>query len=339
MGEAGFKEKFQELYPYLEKAVSQDYEGFQNSQILLFKFSENIICKVQSEKEGKCAMLRINRPGYHSEEELKNELLWITEINEKTDIHTAEIYRGKDENVLHTFTSGSGRKYTYSMQAFLPGIPLRQLKADSRQEQLKQVGRIAAKLHTMEEQSPHRCDSFARFTWDIPDTLYEGARWGHFQAYADMTKEERQLLQKTAEKIEESMLRYGRTRKNYGLIHADLHSENVLVDGDTMSLIDFDDSGYSWYLYDLGSAVSQQSARLGDMAEAYRKGYEEIRPLSSEDIRMTDTFVLLKRLVRIGWMTSHWENGILAKEGDVYFDVTKRMSEAYLAGRDIYKET
>lgn len=328
MCEVGFKENYAELYPFLEKAVLRDYDKFQNPEILLLKFSENIICELKTENDR--AVIRINRPGYHNLEELENELLWITEINKKTDVHTATVYTGVDGKILHEFTSGSGLIYTYSIQAFLSGIPLRKLQGKNRMEQLKQVGRIAAKLHTMEEDNPHIPDKFRRFTWDIPDTLREGARWGYFLSVNSFAKDDRKLFEAAAEKIERRLLKYGRSSKNYGLIHADLHSENILVDGNEMSLIDFDDCGYSWYLYDLASAVSQQSEEIGEMVHAYVEGYQEIRMLSEVDRSEIETFVLLRRLVRLGWMTSHQDNGVLAREGQAYLAVTRDMAEKYI---------
>ena len=37
----------------------------------------------------------------------------------------------------------------------------------------------------------------------------------------------------------------------FGLIHADLHLENALFDGDAVRVIDFDDCGFGYWLYDL----------------------------------------------------------------------------------------
>ncbi|RYI34818.1 MAG: hypothetical protein EON48_01560, partial [Acetobacteraceae bacterium] len=45
-----------------------------------------------------------------------------------------------------------------------------------------------------------------------------------------------------------------------GLIHADVLRENVLVNGRSVSLIDFDDSGLGFRLHDLGTALVQTFA-------------------------------------------------------------------------------
>ena len=39
------------------------------------------------------------------------------------------------------------------------------------------------------------------------------------------------------------------------MIHADMHSQNVLIQEDKLSVIDFDDAGFGWYGFDLAVAV------------------------------------------------------------------------------------
>jgi len=48
----------------------------------------------------------------------------------------------------------------------------------------------------MEEHMPHAYDNFRRFTWDIADTLKEGARWGHFLSFKGLATQEYKLFKK-----------------------------------------------------------------------------------------------------------------------------------------------
>ncbi len=323
-----FKEHYEELKDDIVKAFIRDYDLMDNPEISLIKFSENIICQV-TENELKL-VLRINRSGYHTMEELENELIWITEIKKQTDINTATIYKGINDKVIQQFKSKAGITYTYSVQSFVKGISIKELKNENLYSQLENVGKIAAKLHKMEENNPHNKETFKRFAWDIEDTLSENARWGCYLKFPDMTSDDRIIFKKAADKIEARLKKYGRGIDRYGLIHADLHSENLLADDDKISLIDFDDCGFSWYLYDLAGAISQQSKNLKEMTAAYLKGYETIRSLSPEDKAEIETFILLRRLVRLGWLTSHSDNGIIEREGREYYEVTKEMVIMYL---------
>ncbi|MCL2512396.1 MAG: phosphotransferase [Oscillospiraceae bacterium] len=42
---------------------------------------------------------------------------------------------------------------------------------------------------------------------------------------------------------------------SYGLIHNDLHPGNFLIDGERINLFDFDGCAYSWYAFDIGTAL------------------------------------------------------------------------------------
>ena len=43
------------------------------------------------------------------------------------------------------------------------------------------------------------------------------------------------------------------------MIHADLVPENVLVDGDSIRLIDFDDAGFGWHHFEIATALISSS--------------------------------------------------------------------------------
>lgn len=47
----------------------------------------------------------------------------------------------------------------------------------------------------------------------------------------------------------------GTTADRYGVLHADLTPENVLVQDGRLLVIDFDDFGAGWYLFDLTAAL------------------------------------------------------------------------------------
>lgn len=70
-------------------------------------------------------------------EELENELIWITEIKKQTDINTATIYKGINDKVIQQFKSKAGITYTYSVQSFVKGISIKELKNENLYSQLE----------------------------------------------------------------------------------------------------------------------------------------------------------------------------------------------------------
>ena len=51
------------------------------------------------------------------------------------------------------------------------------------------------------------------------------------------------------------MQRLGQGPNVFGLIHADAHLDNVLFDGQQARLIDFDDCGFGYRIYDVAVAL------------------------------------------------------------------------------------
>nr|HMS95936.1 phosphotransferase [Tabrizicola sp.] len=82
-----------------------------------------------------------------------------------------------------------------------------------------------------------------------------------------------------------------------GLIHADVLRENVLVNDRSVSLIDFDDSGFGFRLYDLGTALVQVLAlpEFPALREALMAGY------GTSDGVMVDTFTMARSMASVGW--------------------------------------
>jgi hypothetical protein len=82
-----------------------------------------------------------------------------------------------------------------------------------------------------------------------------------------------------------------------GLIHADVLRENVLVNGRSVSLIDFDDSGFGFRLHDLGTALVQtvQHPEHPLLRDALMAGY------GTTDTAMVEAFTLARTLASVGW--------------------------------------
>ena len=80
----------------------------------------------------------------------------------------------------------------------------------------------------------------------------------------------------------------------YGLIHGDIGmGANVLFWQKDVRLIDFDDSGFGYYLYDLSIVLedSQDHQILPQFRQALFDGYTRFRPLSEDQIRNIDLFL------------------------------------------------
>ncbi len=100
------------------------------------------------------------------------------------------------------------------------------------------------------------------------------------------------------------------TGSDWGLIHADLHRENLIVtNGGTIAVIDFDDCGYGYYMLDIATVLSSVYRQVVDDPAAYRAfagryldGYQQVRPLPQSFDRLDD-FLIMRDMVIVNFVT------------------------------------
>lgn len=166
--------------------------------------------------------------------------------------------------------------------------------------------------------------------------LGPAARWGRWQDGLGIGPEELDLLGRLDETLRRRLEAYGAGADRFGLVHADLRLANLLVAGERTSVIDFDDAGLSWFMYDWGTAVSfiEHLPTVPEMQAAWVDGYRSVAPLAHEDEAELETFVLLRRLLLVAWVGSHHTYAPEAAELGAGFTAgTCELAERFLARR------
>ena len=64
--------------------------------------------------------------------------------------------------------------------------------------------------------------------------------------------------------------------------------------------------------------------------DAVLRGYERYRPLSPEEKRELDTFNVLKKIVRIGWIATRSDNDTVKKVKPDYYRQTAALAREYI---------
>ena len=93
---------------------------------------------------------------------------------------------------------------------------------------------------------------------------------------------------------------------DFGLIHADVLRENVLIHEGRLSLIDFDDSGFGFRAYDLATAEVQglEDPMNAVASLALHEGYRAARRADAPPLGDVTLFVALRTFASCGWIVT-----------------------------------
>jgi Ser/Thr protein kinase RdoA (MazF antagonist) len=100
-----------------------------------------------------------------------------------------------------------------------------------------------------------------------------------------------------------------------------------------VTLIDFDDCGFGWFMYDFAAAISfhEDDPQAPALLRRWLAGYEQVRALSAEDVAIIDAMVLLRRMALLAWIGSHGETELARSHADDFARVTAKLAGPYLA--------
>lgn len=245
------------------------------------------------------AALRLHRVGYQSAAAIRSELWWCDALA-GAGVPVARPVPALDGQLLVALSTGR----LASAVAWVDGMPLGEAGVPLAGDVAEQVarhralGRLVARLHTATDALVPPQD-FLRTRWDRDGLLGETPFWGRFWDHPALQPEDAALLRKTRDFLRERIGDHA-NEGSFGLIHADVLRENVFVGAGGLSLIDFDDSGFGFRLYDLGTVLSQNlfEPALPRIAQALAEGYAETRPL---DPAMIPVFTLMRCCASVGW--------------------------------------
>lgn len=286
---------------------------------VLIKHRENTVFEVK-DNAGNAAVLRVHRPGYHDRKALSSELDWMRMLS----LNGFELPRpipARDGRLLVEVDDRFLGPRHLDMLSWMSGVPLGELgvplswSPDRLKRIFFELGRSAARLHRISDAWTLPAD-FKRHAWDKDGLLGEKPFWGPFWALRELTAEQRDLFSEIRRVAADRLDDYRRNGGGYGLIHADLVRENVLVDGDIVRLIDFDDAGFGWHMFEIATILhkNRREPHYPVIEEAVLSGYAAEGVLRQDDIVVLPLFLALRSLTYLGWLDHRrTEPGVLDK--------------------------
>ena len=301
--------------------------------ISLLNLSENATFALRDPALGRDLVLRVHRVGYSSAAEIRSELQWIEALSRDGVVETAAPLRGRNGEWVQTLESPSARPSRHAV-AFerLPGrepVP----GADAA-TWFRRLGEVTARMH-LHARSWRLPEGFSRKRWDVDAMVGPNGFWGPWSAGTGLDAGGIAVIADALASIRRRIAQFGAGTERFGLVHADLRLANLLVDDSTLRIIDFDDCGFSWFVYDFATAVSfiEHEPNLPELLQAWVTGYRRAAPLSAEEEAEIPTFVILRRILLTAWLASHSEVPFAREIGAAYTAGTVSLARDFLDGR------
>lgn len=289
------------------------------TELELVSVSENVTFRVRDANDAATYVLRLHRPGYHSLDELIAERVWIRALGDAGIAVPPPLAATDGREYVNVAIDGTGERRFAGVARWTEGTvladALRHTKSVGEAEgYFEQLGGIAAAMHNQASAWDMPAD-FKRHALDADGLMGEAPFWGRFWEHPNLSSGERSLLSDTRLRVRAALDRLGRDRQTFSVIHADLHAGNVLVDGDRLTVIDFDDSGFGWHHYDAAVAMFHFQARDGFEAiqRGFVRGYRAKRYISDAALASDDAlalipmFLMIRGMAVIGWISQRPE--------------------------------
>jgi Ser/Thr protein kinase RdoA (MazF antagonist) len=295
----------------------------------LINVSENTTYMVEAEG-GFRAVLRIHRENYHSRRAIECELEWIAALADAKAVVTPGHYLGRNgQAIQEARTKGLSDPRYMVLFHFVEGAEPNE--NGDLEGAFEELGEIAARTH-IHSVGWERPEDFERLTWDVDAVFGDTPTWGNWRDGPSVDASVRAVLEEVEATVKRRLGDFGKSAGRYGLIHADMRLANLLVDDNGTRLIDFDDCGFGWFLYDFATGISfmEDDPRVPDLKAAWVRGYRKVRPLDDKEEAEIETFVMLRRLALLAWIGSHIEAPEPQALAPDFARVTAELGTAYL---------
>ncbi|NOU96777.1 phosphotransferase [Paenibacillus sp. LMG 31456] len=262
---------------------------------------ENYVYEMHNQ-QGEAVIMRLTHSSHRSESRIAAELDWIYFlINEGLDIPRCyESLLGKRVEKLLVedsyFTAALFQKAEGNRVDF-------HNPAEWNQQLFREWGRLTGQMH-------HATSSY-RVTAD-PDDEGKRQEWYEDELLLEARKyvsEDEEFILESLEEILKHLHGLPQDNRSYGLIHSDMHQGNFFVANGRISVFDFDDCAYNWFIHDIAIPLyysvswaipdaynGDRDAFAAEFFEAFWTGYQVEHKLDAAWLQELPYFLRLRDL-------------------------------------------
>jgi Ser/Thr protein kinase RdoA (MazF antagonist) len=235
------EERIRERYSdaILQEAMSR--YGIDKDRIRLLDGFESYI--YEFDRDDGEYVLRIAHSIRRNENLIRGEVDWINYLA-RGGASVARAVLSRRERLVEAIGDGRGGEFLATAFIRAKGLPPR--KAGLTPELYRTYGQMLGRIHCLSKDYKPTDPAWKRPEWDDPAMM-------EIDRFVPASEP---LVVERWKQLREHLAGLPKDRDSYGLIHQDAHGGNFLVDEDgRITLFDFDDCVYSWYVYDIAMVI------------------------------------------------------------------------------------
>lgn len=256
----------------------------------------NFVYQFQSGNDWK--ILRISHSSHRSENQILAELDWVNFLAEHT-VPVAKPCNSKNQRLTEVFHVDDAY-FTAVVFEFAPGQLIENADpAEWNPDLFRSMGRTIGSMHKIAK---------------LYDPIHLHQRRPHWYD-EDLIQNARQYLppeqMQAADELENILTQFSQlptSPDDYGLIHSDVNPTNFHVENGKITLFDFDDCAYNWFVNDIAVAMPLYSSmfkkpdwktRLCEFIVSFMSGYEEENHLDDKWLNLLPICMRLQNLITL----------------------------------------
>ncbi len=300
--------------------------GINLASVKLLSHSENVVLAL-TDDDGERYAMRLHRPGYNTVDEMESEVEFVESLRRfgvpvprciatESGGHYTPVDVGGTPHQVGVIGWVEGSSLGGPLDGGGPGIV----------EHYRVIGELAAQIRA-HNATWEPSERFTRRRWDADGLVGEAPVWDRFWEVDQLNPEQRALFTEAREFLVGVLGSLPTNDDHFGLIHSDLHLGNVMANGSDLTVIDFDDAGYGWFVHELAVALHPM---LGEPEEAAARaamleGYRSVHEFSPGEEALIDVFLAMRSLMIVGWLAARPEVPVYARFDEVLAEIEQHI--------------
>lgn len=283
---------------------------FGPAEVLPIRNENNSVYKVITEQDAYA--LRIHRPHYRTPEQTISELHYLQGLAGALSVPLP--VRTKSGDLVTRFQQGK-RTLHASIITWLDGDVRRPQGKGAGPKTIYRIGQSLGHIHAFSE-GFRPSEGFDLPTWDSEGIFGSRSQFCPGPLAESFTRSQVDVLKMVRSRFEAVVQEIGVRQETYGVIHNDVILLNCLHHGNKTSVIDFDDCGWGYYLYDLGGMLEnlKDYSSYRTLRRALLDGYRSIRRLPMSWERHFDLMIAARHAITAIWMAGKWRAGDVERD-------------------------